>query len=192
MEIADIKPDNVLLEGDGVMVADFGIARAVSEMHEKLTATGITVGTPVYMSPEQASGEKHIDGRSDQFSLACVLYEMISGEPPFKGATPTATMVRRFKGPPQPLRPVFDIPASVERAILRDSTGIRRHATRRCRTFSTRSRAGVWRPRRTALRYGAAAWERSSASCCSGERAGQAGAVTKSPSVTAASTLIVP
>jgi serine/threonine-protein kinase len=115
----DIKPDNILLEGDGVMVADFGIARAVSEMHEKLTATGITVGTPVYMSPEQASGEKHIDGRSDQFSLACVLYEMISGEPPFKGATPTATMVRRFKGPPQPLRPVFDIPASVERAIIR-------------------------------------------------------------------------
>ncbi len=115
----DIKPDNILLEGDHVMVADFGVARAVSDMHEKLTATGIVVGTPVYMSPEQASGEKDIDGRSDQYALASVLYEMIAGEPPFRGATPTATLMRRFAGPPQPLRPIFDIPEGVERAILR-------------------------------------------------------------------------
>ena len=115
----DIKPDNILLEGDHVMVADFGVARAVSEMHEKLTATGMVVGTPVYMSPEQAAGEKEIDGRSDQYALASVLYEMIAGEPPFRGATPTATLMRRFAGPPQPLRPIFDIPEAVERAILR-------------------------------------------------------------------------
>lgn len=115
----DIKPDNILLEGDNVMVADFGVARAVSEMHEKLTATGMVVGTPVYMSPEQAAGEKEIDGRSDQYALASVLYEMIAGEPPFRGATPTATLMRRFAGPPQPLRPIFDIPEAVERAILR-------------------------------------------------------------------------
>jgi serine/threonine-protein kinase len=115
----DIKPDNILLEGDQVMVADFGVARAVSEMHEKLTATGIVVGTPVYMSPEQAAGEKEIDGRTDQYALACVLYEMISGEPPFKGPTPTATLMRRFAGPPRPLRPVIDIPEAVERAIFR-------------------------------------------------------------------------
>ena len=101
------------------MVADFGVARAVSDMHEKLTATGMVVGTPVYMSPEQAAGEKEIDGRSDQYALASVLYEMIAGEPPFRGATPTATLMRRFAGPPQPLRPVFDIPEAVERAILR-------------------------------------------------------------------------
>jgi eukaryotic-like serine/threonine-protein kinase len=115
----DIKPDNILLEGDQVVVADFGVARAVSEMHEKLTATGIIVGTPVYMSPEQASGEKEIDGRTDQYALACVLYEMISGEPPFKGPTPTATLMRRFAGPPRPLRPVAEIPEAVERAIFR-------------------------------------------------------------------------
>jgi len=115
----DIKPDNILLEGDRVMVADFGVARAVSDVHEKLTATGMIVGTPVYMSPEQAAGEKEIDGRTDQYALAGVLYEMIAGEPPFRGPTPSATLLRRFAGPPQPLRPVFDIPEAVERAIFR-------------------------------------------------------------------------
>jgi eukaryotic-like serine/threonine-protein kinase len=115
----DIKPDNILLEGDRVMVADFGLARAVSEVHEKLTATGIVVGTPIYMSPEQASGEKDIDGRTDQYSLANVVYEMLSGVPPFKAPTPTATLMRRFAGPPRPLRPVIDVPEAVERALFR-------------------------------------------------------------------------
>ncbi|HTS89876.1 MAG TPA: serine/threonine-protein kinase [Gemmatimonadales bacterium] len=115
----DIKPDNILLEGEQVIVADFGVARAVSEMHEKLTATGMVVGTPAYMSPEQASGESDIDGRSDQYALACVIYEMLSGEAPFKGPTPTATLMRRFAGPPRPLRPVIDVPEAVERALFR-------------------------------------------------------------------------
>jgi serine/threonine protein kinase len=115
----DIKPDNILLEGDRVMVADFGLARAVSEVHEKLTATGIVVGTPIYMSPEQASGEKDIDGRTDQYSLANVVYEMLSGVPPFKAPTPTATLMRRFAGPPRPLRPVIDVPEAVEKALFR-------------------------------------------------------------------------
>ncbi len=66
----DIKPDNIMLEGDRVLVADFGVARAVSEVQEKLTATGMVVGTPTYMSPEQASGERELDGRSDIFALA--------------------------------------------------------------------------------------------------------------------------
>ncbi len=115
----DIKPDNILLEGDQVMVADFGVARAVSEVHEKLTATGMIVGTPTYMSPEQASGEKEIDG------------EMVSGEPPFKGPTPTATLMRRFAGPPRQLRPVIDVPEAVERAIFRalDKDPAARYAT---------------------------------------------------------------
>ncbi len=115
----DIKPDNILLEGDQVLVADFGVARAVSENAERLTATGMIVGTPVYMSPEQASGEKAIDGRTDQYALASVLYEMVSGEPPFKGPTPAATLMRRFAGPPRPLRPVFPVAEAVEGAILR-------------------------------------------------------------------------
>ncbi len=127
----DIKPDNILLEGDQVMVADFGVARAVSEVHEKLTATGMIVGTPTYMSPEQASGEKEIDGRADQYALASVLYEMVSGEPPFKGPTPTATLMRRFAGPPRQLRPVIDVPEAVERAIFRalDKDPAARYAT---------------------------------------------------------------
>ncbi|HET6578077.1 MAG TPA: serine/threonine-protein kinase [Gemmatimonadales bacterium] len=115
----DMKPDNILLAGDQVLVADFGVARAVSEVAEKLTATGMIVGTPTYMSPEQASGDKAIDGRSDIFGLACVLYEMLAGEPPFKGPNPQATLMRRFMGPPRPLRPMVQIPEHVEVAIVR-------------------------------------------------------------------------
>jgi eukaryotic-like serine/threonine-protein kinase len=115
----DIKPDNIMLAGDQVLVADFGVARAVSEVAEKLTATGMIVGTPTYMSPEQASGDKAIDGRSDIFALGCVLYEMLSGEPPFKGPTPQVTLMLRFMGPPRPLRPRVPIPEHVEAAIVR-------------------------------------------------------------------------
>jgi eukaryotic-like serine/threonine-protein kinase len=115
----DIKPDNIMLEGDRVLVADFGVARAVSEVQDKLTATGMVVGTPTYMSPEQASGERELDGRSDIFALACVLYELLAGEPPFHGPTPQATLMRRFTGPPRPLRPVVQVSEAVEAALIR-------------------------------------------------------------------------
>jgi serine/threonine-protein kinase len=91
----------------------------VSEVAEKLTATGMVVGTPTYMSPEQASGDKAIDGRTDIFALGCVLYEMIAGDAPFKGPTPQATLMRRFMGPPRPLRPMASISEAVEQAIMR-------------------------------------------------------------------------
>jgi serine/threonine protein kinase len=115
----DMKPENILLSGEQVLVADFGVARAVSEVQDQLTATGMVVGTPTYMSPEQASGDKQIDGRSDIFGLGCVLYEMLAGEPPFKGPTPQATLMRRFTGPPRALRPLINISESVEQAIMR-------------------------------------------------------------------------
>ncbi|MBA2457416.1 MAG: serine/threonine protein kinase [Gemmatimonadales bacterium] len=115
----DIKPDNILLERERVLVADFGVARAVSEVQEKLTATGMVVGTPTYMSPEQASADRELDGRSDIFALACVLYELLSGLPPFHGPTPQAALMRRFTGPPRPLRPVVQMPEAAEAAILR-------------------------------------------------------------------------
>jgi len=115
----DIKPDNILLAGDRVLVADFGVARAVSEVAEKLTATGMVVGTPTYMSPEQASGERNIDGRTDIFALGCVLYELAAGEAAFKGPTPQATLMRRFTGPPRKLRPMVNVPESLEAAIFR-------------------------------------------------------------------------
>ncbi|MEO8193905.1 MAG: protein kinase [Gemmatimonadales bacterium] len=93
----DIKPENILLEDGHAIVADFGIARAVSAIGEAggaLTKTGMSLGTPTYMSPEQAFGEKDIDGRSDLYSLACVLYEMLVGQPPFTGLNAQAIMAK--------------------------------------------------------------------------------------------------
>jgi serine/threonine-protein kinase len=89
----DIKPENILLEGGHAVVADFGIARAVSPGVERLTETGLSIGTPLYMSPEQAAADPDLDGRSDLYSLGCVLYEMLGGQPPFTG--PTAEVVTR-------------------------------------------------------------------------------------------------
>jgi serine/threonine-protein kinase len=90
----DIKPENILLSGGHVLVADFGIARAVDEAGgQKLTETGMAVGTPYYMSPEQAMGG-HVDARSDVYSLGCVLYELLAGQPPFTGPTPMAVIAR--------------------------------------------------------------------------------------------------
>ena len=84
----DIKPENILLESGHAVVADFGIARAVTAAgSERLTATGTSIGTPAYMSPEQAAGDAELDGRSDLYALACVLYEMLAGQPPFTGVT---------------------------------------------------------------------------------------------------------
>jgi len=84
----DVKPENILLESGHAVVADFGIARAVDQAGgEKLTGTGIALGTPAYMSPEQAAGSHDLDGRSDLYSLGCVLYEMLAGQPPFTGPT---------------------------------------------------------------------------------------------------------
>ena len=115
----DVKPENVMLHEGEAMVMDFGIAKAVSMAgHETLTQTGMMVGTPAYVSPEQAAGETNLDGRSDQYSLACMLYEMLSGERPFTGPTAQAVMVKRLTETPQPLRSLRgSVPASVERAV---------------------------------------------------------------------------
>ena len=117
----DIKPENILLESGHALVADFGIARAITAAGgEKLTETGLSVGTPSYMSPEQASGEQRLDGRSDVYSLGCVLYEMLVGEPPFTGPTAHAIIARRLTDPVPPLRTVRDtVPVPVEQAINR-------------------------------------------------------------------------
>jgi TolB-like protein/Tfp pilus assembly protein PilF len=118
----DIKPENLLLTKDGsTLVADFGIARTLDAAGvERLTETGLSLGTPMYMSPEQASGERTVDARSDQYSLACVLYEMLTGEPPFTGPTAQAVIARRLSGHVPPLRHVrASVPPSVEHATLR-------------------------------------------------------------------------
>ena len=117
----DIKPENILIESGHAVVADFGIAKAVAAAGATtLTGTGIAIGTPAYMSPEQAAGGGDVDGRSDLYSLACVLYEMLAGQPPFTGAT-TETLVRQhIMAPPPPVtqfRPA--VPASVSDALMR-------------------------------------------------------------------------
>jgi len=117
----DIKPENILLTNDGdTLVADFGIARALSGADERLTETGLAVGTPAYMSPEQAAGERELDARSDIYSLAAVLYEMLAGTPPFTGPTAQAVMARRFNETPPLLRVLREmVPEGIEQAVLR-------------------------------------------------------------------------
>jgi TolB-like protein len=118
----DIKPENIMLSGGTAVVADFGIARAVTAAGEgqQLTQTGTIIGTPAYMSPEQSTGSSEIDGRSDEYSLACVVYEMLVGEPPFTGPTAQAIIARHsmdLVSPPSIVRST--IPDAVEGAILR-------------------------------------------------------------------------
>jgi predicted Ser/Thr protein kinase/tetratricopeptide (TPR) repeat protein len=117
----DLKPDNVVISKDGVFVLDFGIARAIIESGgDRLTSTGIGVGTPAYMSPEQALGDRNLDVRSDIYSIGCVVYEMIAGIPPFVGPTAQVIISRRFAAPPPPLTEVRDnVPESVEDAIMK-------------------------------------------------------------------------
>jgi TolB-like protein/tRNA A-37 threonylcarbamoyl transferase component Bud32 len=116
----DIKPENILLHAGHALVADFGIARALAAADSQTaTQTGIVVGTPVYMSPEQAMGNKAIDGRSDVYSLGCVLYEMLAGKPPFAGDTPQEIVAHHVLDPVPPLRKLRrEVPPAVEDAIL--------------------------------------------------------------------------
>ncbi len=115
----DIKPDNILLDAatGRAMVTDFGIARA-AEGDSRLTVTGIAVGTPTYMSPEQALGEREVDGRCDQYSLAVVAYQMLTGEPPFAATNTPAMLLKHISEPPAPLRESRpDLPAAVVVAV---------------------------------------------------------------------------
>ena len=114
----DIKPENILLFAGEPMVADFGIALALDRAGgERLTQTGFSLGTPVYMSPEQACADPRLDGRTDIYSLGCVLYEMLAGEPPYTGTTPQAIVAKRLSQPPPVLRTVREVPEALDRAI---------------------------------------------------------------------------
>jgi len=119
----DIKPENILVHDGHAVVADFGIGKALTAAADHpsaLTQTGVTVGTPAYMSPEQAAGDTAIDGRSDLYSLGCVLYELLTGEAPFTGASPQAVIVKRFAHTPPPVKETRDAaPIGLSNAIDR-------------------------------------------------------------------------
>jgi serine/threonine-protein kinase len=114
----DLKPENILLAEGQARVADFGVAKALAGAGDgQLTQTGLAVGTPAYMSPEQASGGV-VDARSDVYALGCVLYEMLTGEPPFTGPTPQAIIAKRYVTPPPSVRLLRpDTPAAIETAV---------------------------------------------------------------------------
>ncbi|HMA40503.1 MAG TPA: protein kinase, partial [Gemmatimonadales bacterium] len=115
----DIKPENILLTRDGsTLVADFGIARAFGGGEARLTETGMAIGTPAYMSPEQASGDQTLDARTDVYSLGCVLFEMLAGEPPFTGPTVQAIIAKRLTQPVPSVRQSRPtVPQAAERAL---------------------------------------------------------------------------
>ena len=117
----DVKPENILLSAGHAVVADFGIARTVaSAVGGTLTESGFAVGTPAYMSPEQVAGDASIDGRSDLFSLGCVVYEMLTGRPPWIASSTHALLARRFVETPPPLRSLRpEVPRAVEAAVQR-------------------------------------------------------------------------
>jgi serine/threonine protein kinase len=118
----DIKPENIMLEGDDrrVLVMDFGISKAMDAGEVQLTGTGVIVGTPQYMSPEQASGDPNIDHRTDQYSLAVCAYQMISGRPPFDGETARAIMAKQLLEEPTPLPELVEnLPASISAGLYR-------------------------------------------------------------------------
>jgi serine/threonine-protein kinase len=121
----DIKPENILLHDGYALVTDFGVARAVSAAGaDQITESGITVGTPSYMSPEQATGSREIDGRTDVYALGCVLYEMLSGEPPFGAGTSDEVLARHLSSPPPSIRARLagmppEIDAAVQRALAK-------------------------------------------------------------------------
>src|SRR2546426_709151 len=117
----DVKPENILLSDGQAIVADFGIAGAIDAAGGgKLTRTGIVLGTPAYMSPEQGAGERALDGRSDVYSLGCLLYEMLAGEPPFTGPTAQAIIAKRFTDPVPSVRRLREtVPVPMDQAIAK-------------------------------------------------------------------------
>ena len=116
----DVKPENILLDDGQALVADFGVARAIGGESTRITATGMTVGTPTYMAPEQALGEREVDGRADLYALGCVTYEMLTGTPPYRGPSPRAILTQSLRDPVPSVHAVREtVPLAVDRVLER-------------------------------------------------------------------------
>ena len=169
----DVKPENIMLSGGHAIVTDFGIARALHAAGtEQLTQSGMLIGTPQYMSPEQASGLT-VDGRTDQYSLACTLYEMLIGQPPFTGPSAVAILARQSVDPVPSLRVVrATVSEGVEAAIMQAMAKVPADRFATIEQFlnalvlpdvsfsgvaQARRRSGWWSARRLAMAVGAAA-----------------------------------
>jgi serine/threonine-protein kinase len=136
----DIKPGNILFYEGRPVLCDFGVARAIVQAGgEHISSTGLIIGTPTYMSPEQAAGKRELDGRSDVYSLACVVYEMLLGEPPFTGRSAQSIMAKHIRERPPSLRVVRpELPERVEQAVHR---GLAKEAAARPQRAGEFSRA---------------------------------------------------
>jgi tRNA A-37 threonylcarbamoyl transferase component Bud32/dipeptidyl aminopeptidase/acylaminoacyl peptidase len=154
----DIKPENILLHDGSALVADFGIALAVSTAGTRMTETGMSLGTPHYMSPEQAMGERELSPRSDVYALGCVLYEMLIGEPPFTGPTAQAIVARVVTDAPRPIAiQRKSVPAHVEAAVMKalEKLPADRHGTAREFADALSGKAAVAAPVQAAIPVGA-------------------------------------
>jgi serine/threonine-protein kinase len=177
----DIKPENILLEEGHAVVADFGIARATSSLGDgpALTKTGMSLGTPAYMSPEQALADKSLDGRSDQYSLACVTYEMLTGEPPFTSASVQGLIAKHLATPVPEITTVRpSVTDEVQDVILRALEKV--PADRFPRRTRQRARSPIAWPARH--RSGAHARRGPCARCAMNGGAGSASSVVSSRS----------
>ena len=125
----DVKPANILLSGRGAVVADFGIARAISvNRADQLTKTGVSLGTAAYMSPEQCSAVRELDRRTDVYALGCVVYEMLTGEPPFTGKSEQAIIAKQCGETPRSMRVVRpSVPPGIDHVVLKALAKVRAH-----------------------------------------------------------------
>ena len=140
----DIKPENILLETDRALVCDFGLARAIDQASLDSSSSGLVLGTPAYMSPEQAMARKDLGPASDVYALGCVAYEMLTGELPFTGPTAQAILTRHLADPPRSMRAVRpELPAQVEAAVLAALAKEPGERPRSAGDFATRLEAGA-------------------------------------------------